>query len=363
MNFLNLNITVPQNVLECPSVELLPVLFFIHGRAFIGGSQSVQVTGPIARKQPIVVVSCNYRVRPLGFLASKELAAFNRAHDEPVGDYELHDQRQALVWCNKFIAGFVGEPDNVTIQGTSAGGSSAHYLSIFPMRKFRSAFLASGTLTGIGPMSLEYQQRNYDKYISRHAGASTALDGNTVALLQSIAVNEMVKPVSDGISHSLIDGEWIPGATMEKVCNLFKDGFVPDLMVGACDFEVDLAQLLLMEDMISKKPASDAKMREKIYDLASSNGMIVAPRKFPDAYSNITDLDDITSSLEQRSSAMQAWADILADIAFRFPGLHVAAHHAANILVYEIRCKTHIPYGAGRSAAPIMLSMICSSLM
>ncbi|KAL5455883.1 hypothetical protein PMIN07_006895 [Paraphaeosphaeria minitans] len=45
MNFLNLNITVPQNVLECPSVELLPVLFFIHGRAFIGGSQSVQVTG------------------------------------------------------------------------------------------------------------------------------------------------------------------------------------------------------------------------------------------------------------------------------------------------------------------------------
>ncbi|KAL5393856.1 hypothetical protein PMIN02_005533 [Paraphaeosphaeria minitans] len=127
--------------------------------------------------------------------------------------------------------------------------------------------------------------------------------------------------------------------------------------------KVDLAQLLLMEDMISKKPASDAKMREKIYDLASSNGMIVAPRKFPDAYSNITDLDDITSSLEQRSSAMQAWADILADIAFRFPGLHVAAHHAANILVYEIRCKTHIPYGAGRSAAPIMLSMICSSLM
>ncbi|KAK7181170.1 para-nitrobenzyl esterase [Paraphaeosphaeria sporulosa] len=352
---LNLNITVPRDALEHSPLERLPVLFFIHGGAFIGGSQSIQLTGreiydatnlvraAIARKQPIVVVSCNYRVGPLGFLASKELVAFNQAHDEPVGNYGLHDQRQALEWCDKFIAGFGGEPKNVTIQGTSAGGSSAHYQSIFPGRKFRRAILASGTLTGIGPMSLEYQQRSYDKYVSRCAEASTASDVDTVALLQSITVNDMVKPVSDSIWHPLIDGEWIPGATMEKVCKVYSDGSAPDLMVGACDFEADLTQLLLMEDMISKKPASDAKMREKIHDLTSSNGMIVAPEKFPDAYPTITDLYDITSSLEHPSSAMHRWADILADIAFRIPGLHIAAHHPADVLVYEIQCKNPYP--------------------
>lgn len=98
-----------------------------------------------------------------------------------------------------------------------------------------------------------------------------------------------------------------------------------------------------MSDMVSKKPASDAKMRERIYDLASSNGMIIAPEKFPDAYPDITDLYGITSSLEHPSSAMYEWADIMADIAFRIPGLHIAAHHPANVLVYEIQCKNPYP--------------------
>ena len=94
--------------------------------------------------------------------------------------------------------------------------------------------------------------------------------------------------------------------------------------------------------MVSKKPASDAKMREKIYDIASSNGMIVAPEQFPDAYPSITDLYGITTSLEHPSSAMLEWADLLADVAFRIPGLHIATHHPANVLIYEIRCKN--PY-------------------
>lgn len=247
---LNISLTVPREALEGSSVNALPVLFFIHGGAFVGGSQSIQVTGreiydgtnlvraSISRSQPVVVVTCNYRVGPLGFLASKELTAFIKAHDEPVGNYGLHDQRQALEWCNKCIKNFGGDPENITVQGTSAGGSSAHYLSIFPDHKFKRAILASGTLTGIGPMSLEYQQKNYDKYVSQHSGTSGASHGDSVTLLQSLPVNDMVKPVSDGISHPLIDGEWIPGATMESIRKLYKDGFAPDLMIGACDFEV-----------------------------------------------------------------------------------------------------------------------------
>jgi hypothetical protein len=98
-----------------------------------------------------------------------------------------------------------------------------------------------------------------------------------------------------------------------------------------------------MEDMMSQKPASDSKMREKVFDLASSNGMIVKPEDFPNAHATITDPYGLTSSLENPSTAMHAWADMLADIAFRIPPLHIAAHHPANVLVYDLKCKNPYP--------------------
>lgn len=90
------------------------------------------------------------------------------------------------------------------------------------------------------------------------------------------------------------------------------------------------------------KPAPDDRMRATIFDLASSNGMIVSPATFPDAHPNVTEAYNISSALEHPSSAMYKWADLLADMAFRIPPLHIAAHHPANVLLYEIRCKN--PY-------------------
>ncbi|ORX98297.1 Alpha/Beta hydrolase protein [Clohesyomyces aquaticus] len=352
---LNVNITVPRSILEDSFKEKVPVLLFIHGGAFVGGSQSIQVAGReiydavnlvragIARGQPLVVVTCNYRVGPLGFLASKELMAFNKGHNEPVGNYGLHDQRQALEWCHRFIDGFGGDPDNITIQGTSAGGSSAHYLSIFPNRKFRRAILASGTLTGIGPMPLDHQQKLYNAYRCRHSRDNKVFDEVSVALLQSIPVDEMVKPVTDDIYHPLIDGEWIPGATMETTCAIYKDSHAPDLMIGASYFEADLTRMILMDDMTTKKPASDAKMHAKITELISSNGMILSPSTFPTVYPSVISAYNITTAIATPSSQMFEWADFMADLAFRIPPLHIAAHHPANVLVYEIRCKNPYP--------------------
>ncbi|KAH8716790.1 Alpha/Beta hydrolase protein [Phaeosphaeriaceae sp. PMI808] len=353
-NCLNLSITVPRTSVETSSAQGLPVLFFIHGGAFIGGSQSIQLAGreiydatnliraSVARGQPIVVVTCNYRVGPLGFLASEELTTFNKKHGEPIGNYGLHDQRQALEWCHKFISGFGGDVENVTIQGTSAGGSSAHYLSTFPARKFKRAILASGTLTGIGPMPMPYQQEKFNAYVSRHSSEKNGFDSDSVALLQSIPVEELVKPVSAGIYHPFIDGDWILGSTMQSVCSVYKEVTVPDLMIGACDFEADLSQLLLVDDIVTMKPAPDSRMRTTIFDLVSSNGMIISPDTFPDAHPTVTDGYNISSSLEHPSSAMYQWADLLADVAFRVPPLHIAAHHPANVLIYGIRCKN--PY-------------------
>lgn len=243
---------MPRDALEKGSASKLPVFFFIHGGAFVGGSQSIQVAGreiydgtnlvraAAARNKPVLVVSCNYRVGSLGFLASAELSVYNKAHGEPVGNYGLHDQRQALEWCSKFIDQFGGDSGNITIQGTSAGGSSAHFQSIFRDRKFKRAILSSGTMVGIGPMPQEFHQRNFDTYVARHDVESGTIGQALIGLLQSVPVGKMVEPISDSICHPLIDRDWIPGSTVEATSHIDSESDAPDLMIGACDFEVSV---------------------------------------------------------------------------------------------------------------------------
>ena len=109
---------------------------YIHGGGLVAGSSSQQSDGrevfdianlvrsAEAMGKPIVAVSINYRLGPLGFLASKELAVFNESFGELVGNYGLHDQRQALEWVSRFIAGFGGDPTKVTVKAGGAGGLS-----------------------------------------------------------------------------------------------------------------------------------------------------------------------------------------------------------------------------------------------
>lgn len=247
---------MPRSALAAadPSSAGLPVFFFIHGGAYVGGSQSVQVGGrelydgtglsraAAARGQPVVVVSCNYRVGPLGFLASRELADFNARRGEAAGNYGLHDQRQALEWCARHVAGFGGDPANVTVNGTSAGGSSAHFLSLFRERRFRRAILSSGTLTGIGPMAVEYHQRNFDRYLQRAVEAAPQGGGgggasDPVREVQALPIHEMIRPVTEDIYHPFIDGDWVPGQRIADFKDVYH-GDAPELMVGSCEFEV-----------------------------------------------------------------------------------------------------------------------------
>lgn len=253
---LNLNISVPRVVLESKQAPQLPVFVFIHGGGLVGGSHSVQVCGrevydgtdlvnySLSQKKPVVYVSLNYRIGPLGFLASRQLEWFNKAHHEPVGNYGLHDQRQALEWISRFISGFGGDPENVTIQGSSAGGASCHYQSLFPERKFRRAILASGTAMAIVPLEIKDHQPLFDKFVERLAvspdtgklGDVSRDDGYRIVQdLQSIPVMKFVNCCQVIPYRLLIDGEWIPGSTVELVKHREE---LPDLIIGSCSYEV-----------------------------------------------------------------------------------------------------------------------------
>jgi para-nitrobenzyl esterase len=120
-----------------------PVMVWIHGGAFKYGTGADYDPQNLVRKG-VVVVTINYRLGVLGFLAHPELSA-ESSHGAS-GNYGLLDQIEALRWVKRNIASFGGDPDNVTIFGESAGGQSVSLLMISPpaARLFHRAIAESG---------------------------------------------------------------------------------------------------------------------------------------------------------------------------------------------------------------------------
>jgi para-nitrobenzyl esterase len=122
-----------------------PVMFWIHGGGFTGGSgSSVMYKGSrLAARGDVVVVTTNYRLGALGFLNLNELTG---GRIPATGNEGLMDQVAALKWVHNNISAFGGDPDNVTIFGESAGGMSVGCLLAVPQAKglFRRAILQSG---------------------------------------------------------------------------------------------------------------------------------------------------------------------------------------------------------------------------
>ncbi len=104
-----------------------PVLFWIHGGGFTGGSGATPIYDGqhLARRGDVVVVTINYRLGALGFLYNE---AFTDSDDATSGNYGMRDQIAALEWVRDHIGEFGGDPNNVTIFGESAGGMSVGVL-------------------------------------------------------------------------------------------------------------------------------------------------------------------------------------------------------------------------------------------
>ena len=122
-----------------------PVMVWIYGGGFAIGADDNYDLSELARRQHVVVVAMNYRLGPFGFLAHPALAA---EHDGS-GDFALLDQQAALRWTKANIAGFGGDPANVTLFGESAGGWSVCEQLASPGARglFEKAIIESGSCT------------------------------------------------------------------------------------------------------------------------------------------------------------------------------------------------------------------------
>ena len=105
------------------AAEKRPVLVWIYGGAFaMGAGSQPEFDGEGLARKGVIVVTFNYRMGSLGFLATPELDR-ESGHDAS-GNYGLLDDIAALQWVKRNIAAFGGDPDRVTIAGQSAGAGS-----------------------------------------------------------------------------------------------------------------------------------------------------------------------------------------------------------------------------------------------
>jgi para-nitrobenzyl esterase len=119
------------NIWAQAATRKAPVFVWIHGGALVSGSSRLGMyDGAALARKGVVVVTINYRLGVLGFLAHPGLSA--ESPDRVSGNYGLLDQIAALKWVQRNIAAFGGDPQNVTIAGESAGALSALYLMASP---------------------------------------------------------------------------------------------------------------------------------------------------------------------------------------------------------------------------------------
>src|ERR1700733_13365239 len=193
-----LNVYTPSNA---NPRSKLPVFVWIHGGALVSGAGSDYDPSVMVADNDIIVVTINYRLGSLGFLAASVLAASQPNAFENVGDagnYGLMDQQFALAWVQHNIAAFGGDPDAVTIGGESAGGLSvsSQLASTNTVRSltgrdlFRAAIIESGAYMYHDVPSLATYQTLSNSFAQKDANISCG--GNlTLACLQGLSAAQV----------------------------------------------------------------------------------------------------------------------------------------------------------------------------
>ncbi|HZC70112.1 MAG TPA: carboxylesterase/lipase family protein [Jatrophihabitans sp.] len=145
---LYLNVTAPAEAEQ----RRLPVMVWIHGDGFFQSSGGIYGADRLVRQGRVIVVTFNYRLGALGFLAHP---ALDRGTRDLSGNFGLEDQQAALRWVRDNAAAFGGDPHKVTIFGESAGGMSvcAHLAAPRSAGLFQRAIIMSGPCTLHWPYS------------------------------------------------------------------------------------------------------------------------------------------------------------------------------------------------------------------
>jgi para-nitrobenzyl esterase len=298
-----------------------PVLVWIHGGAFVlgAGSEPLYDGARLSRRGDVVVVSLNYRLGALGYLAHP---ALRDDASGAWGNWGLLDQIAGVTWVRENIAAFGGDPDNITAFGESAGAMSVTTIMTAPMAKglFRRAIAQSGSPAFATADEAE-----------RTADDLAAAAGTDVAGLRDVAPERIAElqqqlmiSSAGGDGFSLASGPngeamrfrpVIDGAVLERSPrDVVADGGTAgiDLLAGTNRDEMKLFSMLDQEEI------DGAALERRL-------GAIVAPHEVAEV---VSEYRAARAARGEPCEPKEIWQAIETDRFFRAQTLRFAGDHA-----------------------------------
>ena len=201
---LYLNIWISPNA----TGDKLPVMVWIYGGGLMNGSASTPLyAGDMLARKGVIVVTANYRLGVLGFLAHPDLTGESPQHVS--GNYGLLDQLAALRWVHRNIAAFGGDPARVTVFGQSSGSISISELVTSPLARglFQRAIGESGGLFEPVELASDFKLPAAEQTGKAFVAQTSA---STLQALRAMPASEVIKTRFS--PHAVIDGYVLPRA-------------------------------------------------------------------------------------------------------------------------------------------------------
>ncbi|WP_332659170.1 carboxylesterase/lipase family protein [Brevundimonas sp.] len=210
---LYLNVWAPEDA------GAAPVMVWIHGGSLSTGTGAEPFyDGSAFAREGVVVVTVNYRLGPLGWLAHP---ALSREDPQGVsGNYGLMDQIAALEWVRDNIAAFGGDPGQVTIAGESAGALSVMYLMVSPRAQglFHRAIAQSGYMI-TSPVLRDTPYEQWPDAETAGLTVAAALGANTAAELRALSAEAIIAGAAPTgyFPMGTVDGHLIPDQIIDRI--------------------------------------------------------------------------------------------------------------------------------------------------
>ncbi len=324
-----------------------PVLFWIHGGAFIFGSGDTPWYDgtQFVTHGDVVVVTINYRLGPFGFLQLAD--SFGEAF-EGSGNLGILDQVVALEWVRDSIANFGGDPNNVTIFGESAGGASVGTLLGLPSARglFHAAVPQSGASSWYA--TRETGATFADGFVERLGVKSGDVDAlralTTQEIIDAAMSHAAVSPSGGGLRFQpVVDGTSLPLPPLDAIEAGNADGV--RVLVGTNGHEVTLFNMM--------DPA-----------LASIDPVGVSPLLEPWFGEGAAAVVDDYRSRRADASGLELWTDVGTDAIFRIPAIRLAEAQQGHgpVWMYWFTWETPAFGGVLRSTHALEIPFVFDNL-
>lgn len=246
---LYLNVWAPEGARDAP------VMVWIHGGSLTSGVGSEPFyDGTAFAREGVVVVTINYRLGALGWMAHPALSA--ETPDNVSGNYGLMDQIAALEWVRDNISAFGGDPGRVTIAGESAGALSVMYLMVSPAAQglFHGAIAQSPYMI-TSPVLRDSPYQAWPDAEAAGIAIAAQLGADSAEALRALPAEEVIAGAArlGYFPMGTVDGHLLPSQVIDQI-DAGQQAQVP-VLTGYNEGEIRSLRILL-------PPAPDAQTYE-----------------------------------------------------------------------------------------------------